>query len=442
MTIRKTIALSGSLSLALVVLGCKSGPPPLTEEERALNAESFDQVWRTVKDQFYDPTLRGVDWEAARVELRPKAADATTMAEAREAMNELLGRLGESHFGIIPRDSYDDVSGRTGGTESLEGVTGIEARPVGGRALVWRVDPGSPADLAGIRPGWEIKRIGEREVSGLFEALSKLSAEDAALNQRFVSVIALNARLRGPIGSTQQVTFVDGLEAERVIDLPLAAPPGQVVSFGYLPPTNLTFSDRALASGVRYVTFNIFLDPVTLMPWFGEQVQAARGAPGMIIDLRGNPGGLGAMAMGMGGWFVTEPDQRLGTMTTRDAELKFFLNPRPDGFTGPLAVLIDAGSASTSEILAGGLQAIGRARVFGTTSAGAALPSRLERLANRDGLQYAIANYVDTLGRRLESNGVTPDEVVELDRRSLLEGRDPVVEAAERWILSRAGSGG
>jgi carboxyl-terminal processing protease len=99
-----------------------------------------------------------------------------------------------------------------------------------------------------------------------------------------------------------------------------------------------------------------------------------------------------------------------------------------------LAVLVDGSSGSTAEILAGGLKDIGRARIFGTRSAGAALPSVIDRLPNGDGFQYAIANYISKGGKPLEGIGVIPDEEVRLTRRSLLEGRDAVLDAAIDWI--------
>ena len=108
--------------------------------------------------------------------------------------------------------------------------------------------------------------------------------------------------------------------------------------------------------------------------------------------------------------------------------------PRPQTFRGPLAILVDGCSASTAEIFAGGLKDAGRARIFGTRTAGAALPSIIERLPNGDGFQYAIANYISEGGQPLEGIGVIPDEEVHLTRRQLLAGRDPVLDAAMDWI--------
>jgi len=142
------------------------------------------------------------------------------------------------------------------------------------------------------------------------------------------------------------------------------------------------------------------------------------------------------MAMGMAGYLVNKPGLRLGTMYTRDTPLNFVINPRTPGFSGPVAVLLDGESASTSEIFAGGLKDLGRARVFGTRSAAAALPSVIERLPNGDGFQYAVANYISEGGKPLEGAGVQPDVEVKLTRQALLSGRDPVIDSALQWIKS------
>jgi len=181
----------------------------------------------------------------------------------------------------------------------------------------------------------------------------------------------------------------------------------------------------------------MFLDLVRVMSNFGDAVGSCTQCDGLIIDLRGNPGGIGGMAMGMAGWLVDKPNQRLGTMYMRDATLNFVINPRAEVFAGPVAILVDGGSASTSEIFAEGLKDLGRARVFGTKTAAAALPSIFERLPNGDGFQYATANYISEGGKALEGIGVTPDVEVKLTREGLLAGHDAVLDAALEWIRKK-----
>ena len=121
-------------------------------------------------------------------------------------------------------------------------------------------------------------------------------------------------------------------------------------------------------------------------------------------------------------------------MYMRDNELKYVVKPRPKTYDGPVVLLVDALSGSTSEILAGGLQGLGRVKVVGTTTAGASLPSHIEKLANGDGFQYATANYISEGGGVLEGVGVIPDIEVQPTRAALLEGRDPALETAVAWI--------
>jgi len=145
--------------------------------------------------------------------------------------------------------------------------------------------------------------------------------------------------------------------------------------------------------------------------------------------------------MGISGYFVNER-VTLGVMKTRDGELRFVANPRlvnasgerVEAFNGPLAILVDSMSGSASECFAGGMQSIGRARIFGQTSMGQALPALFDRLPNGDLLIHAYGDFVTATGTRLEGRGVIPDESVPLERADLLAGRDRTMEAALAWI--------
>jgi carboxyl-terminal processing protease len=247
--------------------------------------------------------------------------------------------------------------------------------------------------------------------------------------------------MTGDIGQRLPVEFLDGRDERVGVSLPLSRPRGNRTEFGYLGSRFVWFETRRLEGDIGYLSFNFFLDPSRLVPEFGKAVQSCIRCAGLIIDLRGNPGGIGAMSMGMAGWLISKPDQRLGTMHMRSMPLKFVIIPRAQTYDGPVAILVDGCSASTSEIFAGGFQDLGRARIFGTRTAGAALPSIFEKLPNGDGFQYAVANYVSEGGKPLEGRGVTPDTVAALTRRALLEGHDPALDEAVAWIRAENRSG-
>jgi carboxyl-terminal processing protease len=406
--------------------------PALSEQQRRLNLDSFEFVWTTVRDQYWDPKLGGVNWQAAHEEFLPAMQKAETMSQARQVLEHMIGRLGQSHFAIIPGFVYQDLGPKRDGEEGGAGVTGIDARVIGDRILVTHVDEESPAAAQGVRPGWIIARIEGKEMA---PAIAKVAQTYQNSTQRELMLYhATKARMSGPVGGSRQIDFLDA--ADKVVQktIGLAAPPGELAIFGLLPPTPVWFRARKLANGIQCVAFNLFLDPARLMPSFGDAVASAGANAGFIVDLRGNPGGLGIMATGMAGWFIDTPNQQLGVMQTRQGPLKFVVNPRSPAYRGPLAVLVDGPSASTSEIFAGGLQALGRARIFGSRTAGAALPSLIDQLPNGDAFQHANANYISEGGRTLEGFGVIPDVEVIPSREALLAGRDPVLDAAVKWI--------
>jgi carboxyl-terminal processing protease len=252
----------------------------------------------------------------------------------------------------------------------------------------------------------------------------------------------VRALLSGPEGGSVTLALRDGDDAPVTRTLTLRPDPSLPVRFGDMPVFHARFAAREVTHANRpvgVIWFNTWMVP--LLARVDSAVDASRTARGIVLDLRGNQGGVGAMVNGVAGHFTPRPDT-LGRFGTRAARLSYVSNPRtvtPDGrrvepFTGPVAVLLDELSASASEVFAGGLQALGRVRVFGSTSLGAVLPAAWTRLPNGDLLYHAIGDFRTTDGTLLEGRGVVPDEPVALTRDALLAGRDPVLEAALDWI--------
>jgi carboxyl-terminal processing protease len=402
----------------------------LTPQQRQLNIDSFEYVWTAIRDKHWETKPAGLDWQAIHDEFRPSIEKADSMEAARAVMTKMLERLHQTHFGIIPADLYNDVNGSMAKGEN---TTGIDVRVVGSQALVTMVETGSSAASEGVRPGWQIAKIGtvdlEPVIAKINEAQKKSTLRDITARRSIMS------RLEGQPGESTQVEFINGANERVSKTLVQSKPRGTLTKFGYLFPEHVWIDSSRVGGGnIGYVSFNMFLDPARLMNLFGEAVQSCMKCDGFVIDLRGNPGGIGAMAMGMAGWFIDQSNQRLGTLFMRDTTLKFVINPRLNTFSGPLAILVDGASASTSEILAGGMKDLGRARIFGSRTAAAALPSVFEMLPNGDGFQYAIANYLSEGGKPLEGLGVTPDLETPLTRDALLAGKDPALDAAISWI--------
>jgi carboxyl-terminal processing protease len=428
------LAIGQNATGPVVTLGQKAGEPGLTTEQKRLNIESFEFIWSTIRDQYWDPTFGGVNWLGVHHELRPQIERASTMAQARAVMRRMMERLGKSHFGIIPADVYGDLDANPDEAHG-SGTAGFDVRVLDEHAVVTSVEDGSPAAAQGVHPGWEILGIDGAELAPVLRRVGALYRDSTA--RELYLARAVTAKLSGDPDSTVRVQFLDGANARVTKQIERVQPQGLLARFGYLPPMHVWIKSRKVADNVGYLAFNLFLDPARLMPEFGDAVRSCAECAGIIIDLRGNPGGLGIMAMGMAGWFIEKPDQRLGTMHTRQAPLKFTVNPRLPTYRGPVAILVDGSSGSTSEVFAGGMKDLGRARIFGTRTAGAALPSAIDRLPNGDAFQHALADYISEGGRPLEGVGVAPDVEVKLTRAALLAGRDPALDVAIEWIHSR-----
>ena len=401
----------------------------MASKDRAAQLASFELVWSTVRDHNPDAHLNGLDWQAIHDSFQPRIERAKSAVEVRGILREMVAKLGVSHYSVIPGDLYATVNDAPI-TANADATAGIETAIVDGKAIVKSVTANSAAARAGIKPGMVLDGIDGAKVAALLDSASGLDDTEA----RRLAARTLTRKLSGPADTPVKLDLLDANGQPKHVELDRADPEGDRVQFGNLPEMRVKFESRTLVNSIGYIRFNEFLDPVTLMPRFETALRGFANAPGVILDLRGNPGGIGVMAMGIAGFFVKDSGRQLGEMKMRDTTLKFTVFPRAEIYSGRLALLLDEGSASTTEILAQGLQDLKRARIFGVRSAGATLPSDIIRLPNGDGFQYPTASYTSSGGRVLEGNGVVPDVEVTQSRASIAAGHDAVIDTAVQWI--------
>lgn len=388
--------------------------------------ETFDIVWRTVKDKHFDPTHGGVDWDKVREEYAPRAVAAKSDSEFYGVLRQMLGELRQSHFNIIPPEAViDDQS-----PEPKAGAIGIDLRLVDGHAMVTRVEPGSSAESAGLRSGFIIKRIDNTTAEQVIALFEKSRESEAMRTLRITRTLL--ARIGGAPDTTVRIAYLDGSDQLREATVARERLKGEMSQrLGNFPPQYTEFEVKRLAGDVGYIRFNVFV--MILMERLKKTIRGMSDATGIIFDLRGNPGGVGGMSSGIAGVLTIEQGS-LGTMRMRAGYQNFAIFPQANPYLGPVVILTDGGSASTSEIFAAGMQELGRAVVVGERTAGAALPSIFQKLPTGALFQYAIADFRTPKGTLIEGRGVAPDIEVKLTRRALLEGRDPQLDAAIEQI--------
>lgn len=447
-------------------------PSDPTSSNLKKGVETFDAAWRIIYESHFDTNFNGVNWTAVRDELRPKAEAAKTVVELREVIEQMLHRLGESHMGLIPGAVADAVdpakikqssapskrpsapvsksanrspaeiedNDESEPTAGQEGEVGFDVRLIDDKMVVSQVDPNSAANANGVKTGWIVESVRNVRLS---ERLEKLLTEVESQKAHFLAWRMVKAMLMGNAGSSVPIDFLN--ETNQPVTLMLERRPakGSLAKLGLLPPLYAHLESKRIKSSsgadIGLIRFNLFMIPIAGA--FDQSIDQFRDADGIVIDLRGNFGGIAGMIMGFAGHFLKER-VTLGTMKMRENEIKFFANPRfvnPAGkrvepYDGPLAILVDSVSLSAAEIFAGGMQDVGRARVFGENSPGQALPAVWDRLPNGDALYHAFADFVTASGVRLEGRGVVPDENLPLKREDLLAGRDQALLAAMKWI--------
>ena len=428
------------LAAAALIVAAAVAAPSAAEVYKA--AETFDAVWTIVRDSHFDPAFDRAAWDRVGTELRPKAIAATTAGELRGVLRDMLARLGLSHFAVIPAtpDSPTDHV-------DLAAEPGFDTRLIDGQLVVTSIEPDGGAAATGVHTGWIVDAIGGTPVAGPLAKVTEGAAPRIAQLEAWRFAVT---RLRGPYGSKVDVAFTDGTGAAVTKSIARRGERGEPVTVGSLPTMFVRVSSAARTTPggrqVGVIGFNVWMTAVDAE--FQRAVDRYRSADGIVIDLRGNPGGLAAMVMGIAGHFTANRDT-LGVMKTKDSELRFNANPRlvdaaghrVEPYAGPVAILVDGMTGSASECFAGGMQSLGRARVFGQTSMGQALPALFDKLPNGDVLIHAWGDFVTGTGVRIEGRGVVPDQPVALTRAALLAGRDATLDAALAWFDSQGTPG-
>ncbi|MGB8509054.1 MAG: S41 family peptidase, partial [Pyrinomonadaceae bacterium] len=427
----------------------------------ARRVKTFQLVWQTVRDEHFDQTFGGVNWDAVRTRYAPRAAATRSDRELHYLLQAMIDELHQSHFAIIPPENIPRFDRRKSGpgggaasgvaksgdeeetpeddetegsadlaTRMLNGV-GVDVRILNSQVVITRVAEGGPASRAGLRIGFIIKSVdGEPLESGARYLGAGGNATTLAYFQMRQELLV--NYLGGEPGTDVRLTYLDEGNKEREVVIKRERLGGELSSpVGNLPPMYVEFEARRLPDGAGYLRFSAFT------PGVAERICGAlrsmSDAPGVVIDMRGNPGGVMGLATGVTGLLTTKAGL-IGSLYTRKGGLTLPTFPQKSPYTGPVAVLIDGLSGSTAEVFAAALQESGRAVIVGERSAGMVLGADTLKLPTGALFVYARAGFITAQGTALEGRGVTPDVEKKLDRDALLKGRDDQLEEAIRQL--------
>tara|TARA_B100001559_G_C16478722_1_gene612676 strand:+ start:556 stop:1878 length:1323 start_codon:yes stop_codon:yes gene_type:complete len=331
----------------------------------------------------------------------------------QSAINGMLNSL-DPHSGFLPPRSYEDMQIDTKGSF---GGLGIEVTQEEGFVKVVSPMDDTPAFRAGVEAGDYITHLDGEPILGL-------SLSEAV------------EKMRGPVGEKIVITIVRVSEDEP-FDVTIVRDTIKLVA------ARVRYEDNVVI--MRVSTFNEQTIP-NLKDGVKKVLQennGMRNVNGFILDLRNNPGGLLSEAVSVSDLFLNE-GEIVSTRGRTDSDMDRFTASKGDLAEGlPLIVLINGGSASASEIVAGALQDHSRAILVGTKTFGKGSVQTVVPLVGDVAMRLTTARYFTPSGRSIQAMGVSPDIIVELqppvskeDLEEMKQGRERLKEIDLRGALS------
>ncbi|OLP19161.1 carboxyl-terminal protease [Leptolyngbya sp. 'hensonii'] len=367
------------VTITLLWFGCWVSPGLALTEEQKL----FNEAWRIVNRAYVDSTFHHQDWSAVRQKALQHPLK--NREETYLAIQQMLASLNDPFTRLLRPDQYRSLQTSTSGELTGVGLQ-IASDAKTGELVVIAPIAGSPAEQAGIGPADRILKI-----DGMPTA--NLTLDEAA------------ERMRGMIGS--QVTLTLLRRTGEQVEVRLTR--NRIA----LNPVTTELHTEAGNLPIGYIRLSQFNGNATIELARAIKTLEKQGAQAYILDLRNNPGGLLQAGIEIARFWVDE-----GTIvyTVNRQGIQDSFEATGQALTqAPLVVLVNQGTASASEILAGALQDSGRAKLVGEKTFGKGLIQSLFELSDGSGLAVTVAKYETPNHRDINQMGIMPDQVVSLE---------------------------
>ena len=389
--------------------------------------EIFERTWRDVRDHYYDPSFNGVNWDDIRTRYRPRIEAAKDDQEFYMLMSQMTGELHDAHTRFNSPEQWKNY-------KKQQGVSsGISVDDVDGKAVVTAVRRDSSAARSGIEPGMVILSVDGKPIAERVSEIEK--SKPPSSSERATRMLSYGRLFAGPPGSELRLTLerADGSRFDVTLRRQIYSSASEV-------------STDVLPSGNAYIRFDGFQPAIT--KGFRQALERFRNTPGLVIDLRRNGGGDLGVLLPIASYFFDKKTLFAKDQTRSGKPLSEFAGifrlplelyvgrPGDQIYSGPVVILVDARSASSSEVFAAGMQDSRRAKIVGSQSCGCVLGIAKPRVMKGGGvLEMSEVLWFSPKGRKLEGTGILPDENVAPTLSDLQKKHDPAIEAADKALL-------
>jgi carboxyl-terminal processing protease len=394
--------------------------------------EVFERVWKEIADHYYDRSFNGVDWNEVRARYKPLVDATKDDREFYAVLSRMTGELHDAHTRFNSPEQWRNI-------KKQQGVgSGLSLDEIDGKIVVTAIRADSNAAHVGIEPGMILLSVDGKLVADRVAEIESIKA--ASSTTRATRMFTYSRLLAGPADSELKLGFerADGSYFETEVRR-------QVYSAAPNLATDTT------PAGNAYIRFDGFQPSITKE--FRQALERFRNSPGLIVDLRRNGGGDLGVLVPIAGYFFdkktlfAKDETRSGKPLSEFAgvlrlPLELYVGRSGDQiYSGPVVVLIDSRSASSSEVFAAGMQDSQRARIVGSQSCGCVLGIAKPRVMKGGGvLEMSEVLWFSPKGQRLEGTGILPDQTVVPTLNSLRAKEDPALEAADRALVKMIAS--
>ena len=401
--------------------------------------ETFDRLIADLRTGYPFTDLKRIDWDTIVATYRPAVVDAEQTSDSDAftgALMRMAVQIGDGHLAVAPSQTILH--------QAYGGSTGLRlARTDRGQLLITDIADGSPARSAGIHPGATIALwdgATPTDAVAATETVRPVSTDTARLAQQ-VELLPL-----GPVGSAVELAVRNpGEVSARTLTLTRTDDPDSVARLMGRDEASLEqrvhspVESRLIDSTTGYIRVSTFATApaLTVAAWdhaIGEMQLA--GAEALVLDLRGNPGGVLSLALYLAGTFITQR-VNLADLSIRsdngDWGLSGKLIVRPNNalWRGAVSVLIDSGCISACEVLAAALAANPATVVAGSERTGGVVATvNFWALPGGGTFQAPLGRFEQRDGVWLEGQGVTPTLDVPVTPASIVSPDDEVLDAA------------
>lgn len=373
---------------------------PIVQQDDLINnsqvsAEKlYDESWRTVKKNYIDSTYNSQNWSVWRERYKNKLK---TDEDARVAIETMLASLDDIYTRFLSKTEYAEQYNSI--DSHITGI-GVNIMNKSGQTVVYSVIEGTPAQKSDIRANDIIMYVDGVNVSGL--DISKVAEKVRGLEG---SIVTLKIK-RGKEIITKKIVR-EKIEIKSV-------------------------ESSIKGNNIGYIKIKSFIGSNTASE-FVSALKNIDSTKGLILDLRGNTGGLLANAVIVANLFISE-GKIVSIVSKNGKRHDITAQSKVPLVTKPTVVLVDESSASASEILSGALKDNKKAVLVGNKTFGKGLVQQIVPLPNGTGINITIAKYLTPNGTDINKKGIEPDYKVKYTFADMIKKNDTQLKKAEEVL--------